>query len=389
MNVSQEWSQQFDSLSSKLTITADLLGNSYILEPNTDPATSISFTLAKYATNSKLIWQQNIDEAYTIASLAIATNLNQNVYISGIADKQLTLTCLTPSGKQIWQTSEEVASQTAVPKTFLWPQTSGELYMGLYSEPNQIMLQRYTQNGERLESHSWSLGESDELWALTADSTGNLYAAGVITSGKEQNTASLSDTWIAKYTTDGSQLWREYWGASTWDVATCMTCDIQGNIYVAGTTEGQLGEDLARGGADVWLAKYNENGEEQWIEQFGSLATDQLFQIACDYAGNIYLSGQTAGQIAGIPVEEGVGAWIAKYRPHSDLEWIHQWQPNILSVADGLSCDALGSVYWAGRSFFSTEYDQSMGYLKKFRDDPKTMADLRQVMHDQTVGQNP
>ena len=387
MNVSHEWSQQFNLLSSRLTLATDLLGNTYILEPTSSSTPPKNFMLAKYTTDKTLIWQNKLDDPYAITSLSLETDLTQQIYLAGTLGSQLKITCLNASGDQVWQAVEDIAANTAAPKTHLWPQANGDLCLVLYSETDGVTYKRYDQSGEQLESHTWSPDENEEIWALTADSTGHLYATGVQTSRNDKNTTNLQDTWVAKYTKDGTQVWREYWGASTWDVANCLACDYEGNIYLSGTTEGQLGENLARGGADVWLAKYDEHGEELWIKQFGSLVSDQLFHLLCDAAGNIYISGQTAGQIAQAAIQEGIGVWLAKYRPNSDLEWIYQWQSNTLNVADGLSCDALGNVYWAGRSFQNTDYEQSVGWLNKFCDNPETIADLRKITQDQTVSQ--
>jgi hypothetical protein len=73
----------------------------------------------------------------------------------------------------------------------------------------------------------------------------------------------INDAWIAKYDSEGNQLWIQQFGTSKSDAATSITLDKLGNVYVTGTSEGSFGA-INAGSVDSWIAKFNsESGTLQ------------------------------------------------------------------------------------------------------------------------------
>ena len=46
---------------------------------------------------------------------------------------------------------------------------------------------------------------------------------------------------------------------------------------------------------DAWLAKYDSNGDQLWLQQLGIKDDDEANGVAVDSAGNIYITGYTDG----------------------------------------------------------------------------------------------
>jgi hypothetical protein len=65
----------------------------------------------------------------------------------------------------------------------------------------------------------------------------------------------ISDAFITKYNTDGSKAWTQLLGSYGWDLATSLTTGVDGSIYVAGFTSGDLGGQINQGGYDAFLIK--------------------------------------------------------------------------------------------------------------------------------------
>jgi hypothetical protein len=80
------------------------------------------------------------------------------------------------------------------------------------------------------------------------------------------------------------------------NVARAVAMDTLGNVYITGTTEGILGENLASnlGGLDVFVAKFNFFQELEWAVQYGT-SFDDIGQAIAVSGNNVYVAGQTRG----------------------------------------------------------------------------------------------
>src|SRR5262245_56315095 len=90
------------------------------------------------------------------------------------------------------------------------------------------------------------------------------------------------------------------------DVVTRVAADAAGNVYVSGTFSGTI--DLnpdplvnesftARGGSDVFVAKYGFDGELLWATTTDGQANESAADIAIDGIGNVYVGGTFTGAV--------------------------------------------------------------------------------------------
>jgi subtilisin-like proprotein convertase family protein/subtilisin family serine protease len=186
----------------------------------------------------------------------------------------------------------------------------------------------------------------DETKSISVDDSGNVYLSGW-TDGN-QTTKGSRDVWMVKYTQDGDFQWQEFLGESAIDTATnnnlgydigngAMTVGNDGNLYVTGYTFGNLGGS-PEGEADAWLAKYNENGQQVWIQQLGSSRWDETQSVTADKFGNVYITGHTNGDLAGTHAGDK-DAWLAKYNEHGQQIWKQQLGTITTDEALGISVD--------------------------------------------------
>ena len=80
---------------------------------------------------------------------------------------------------------------------------------------------------------------------------------------------------------------------------------------VTGSTTGNLGGPNA-GGADAFISKYDASGTLQWNRQLGTSGRDLSHGVSADGLGSVYISGYTAGSLAG-PNAGHYDAFISKY----------------------------------------------------------------------------
>src|SRR5579863_2556057 len=154
---------------------------------------------------------------------------------------------------------------------------------------------------------------SDQLAGLAADAQGNIYLAGTTQSPNfhlkaavQNHFAGGSDVFVTKLDAAGNIVYSTYFGGSGVDVATAMTVDAQGNVYVTGitastdfpTTPGAYSSSvppLSGAGAFIsFLFKLNRDGSTGYATYFTNSQTSPN-AIAVDSAGSAYLAGLSYG----------------------------------------------------------------------------------------------
>ena len=83
-----------------------------------------------------------------------------------------------------------------------------------------------------------------------------------------------------------------------------MKRDIRGNLYAAGNTYGKI-NGQQYGNQDMFIYKFNPNGELINSKIIGTDSTDYLGDIYIDNNMNIYIAGNTKGKIG----KQSYGNW--------------------------------------------------------------------------------
>jgi hypothetical protein len=184
---------------------------------------------------------------------------------------------------------------------------------------------------------------------IATDPFGNVYVAGG-TSGSfgGANVSDSRDALVAKYDSTGNHLWVKQFGSSSFDTIYGIATDNQGNFYVAGTTQGNLGAIKQAANSDAWVAKYDSDGNQQWIQQFGSDIITTAFSIDVDTDSNVYLSGITV-EPSDPPAFAKDNFWVTKYDTNGSRQWFTQYGvPDTFSESYGMTVSGDGNIYATG-----------------------------------------
>ena len=68
---------------------------------------------------------------------------------------------------------------------------------------------------------------------------------------------------LVKFNTSGTKQWTRQLGTSSHDVGYGVTTDSSGNVYVTGATGGGLDGNTNSGNDDLFLVKYDSEGNKQ------------------------------------------------------------------------------------------------------------------------------
>src|SRR5262249_41747630 len=139
----------------------------------------------------------------------------------------------------------------------------------------------------------------------------NANIVGITKGSLDGTNAGGYDVFLAKYDPAGNHLWTKQLGSSADDFAKGVSTDRLGNAYIAGAKAGNLGGTNA-GGVDAFLAKYDAHGNRLWVKQLGTPAADMATCISTDDNGSVFIGGVTGGSLGG-PNAGGVDAFVAKY----------------------------------------------------------------------------
>lgn len=280
-------------------------------------------------------------------SVGIASDNADSVYLTGASADSFWVTKYDSEGNQMWL---EQSPSTGNLDT----DNLGNVYVG--GGLGDIAISKYNSEGEQQWTQSLGTFSLDNSFNLDVDNSGNVYLTGYTLDdlgGENANELATgpfpifsTDAWIAKYDSEGNQLWLKQFGSGDFDEAFAIATDKDSNIYTSGWTLGDFGDTNA-GLYDVWVAKNDSNGNQQWLKQFGTPDYDWSWDAAVDSEDNLYLTGWTLGDLGGANAGSYDG-WVAKYSPDGDRQWLKQFGTAGDDIARSIDFDDSGNFYLTG-----------------------------------------
>ncbi len=123
---------------------------------------------------------------------------------------------------------------------------------------------------------------------LNGDVTMAITAGSPILFGQPNN--GILDVWIVRVDAAFNSDWSTLLGGAGADIPNAITCDINGNTYIAATSDSNLpGLPLNMGGTDLWIIKLDPLGEMLWQKNFGGTEDDVADDIVLHPDGNLYV----------------------------------------------------------------------------------------------------
>jgi hypothetical protein len=194
---------------------------------------------------------------------------------------------------------------------------------------------------------SWDVGEG-----IATDSDGNIYVTGY-TGGEFSSYINAGDVdiFVAKYNSSGTQQWTQQLGTFHEDHARDIATDSSGNVYVTGHTYGGLNGKTNAGSSDLFLVKYDNGGIKQWTQQLGTSDGTIARGIATDSSGNVYVTGNTSHGLDGNTSAGSEDLFVVKYDSSGTQQWTQQLGTSTPDYANGISTDSSDNVYVTGLTF--------------------------------------
>jgi hypothetical protein len=169
-----------------------------------------------------------------------------------------------------------------------------------------IFLVKYDVLGNQVWTRTCAGNGNYLSYSVVADVSGNCYITGsfysptVIFGSDTLHNAGSINMFLTKYDPAGNVLWTKREGGWFDDGGQALATDASGNVYVAGyfrSTSLNFGfitltnADVNTFSLDIFIAKYDPQGNLFWVRNVGGIHTDAVNSIAVDASGNSYFAG--------------------------------------------------------------------------------------------------
>jgi len=331
------------------SIAVDGLGNVYISGSTAHLVTENSgqdWITIKYDTNGEVLWIKGYDDNITTDRAETLTiDHDGNLYVAGQCGGpgyHLAVAKYDSAGNLLWMTKYDGKLNSDDKPSRISTDGSGNVYITGYSNGgasgDDMCTIKYNSTGAEqwVKRYNGSANNDDYGNSIAIDNSGNSYVTGAVT-----RTGSDLDYITIKYDANGTQIWAVFYNGpgNAEDFPSSNAIDASGNIYVTGYSDGS---GTLR---DYCTVKYNNAGAQQWVQRYdGPDGWDEAWNIILDPAGNVYITGNSAGIGTGDDYctikynSSGVQQWVARYTgPDSSNDYCNWVAP-----------DANGNVYVTG-----------------------------------------
>ncbi|OHD59920.1 MAG: hypothetical protein A2096_00860 [Spirochaetes bacterium GWF1_41_5] len=237
-------------------------------------------------------------------------------------------------------------------------------------------------------SYGWTktMGSTgtDRANAVVTDSSNSVFIAGIFYNtvdfdpgaGTDNKTsAGSADLFLTKINSDGTYGWTKTFGGTSWEYVVGINADSSGNIFITGyftltadfDPETSTDNRTSKGGYDIFLTKFNNNGNYAWTKTLGSTGFDVGYDIAIDNSGNIYLTGyfhstvdfDPGAGIDNITSAGGADIFLLKLNSDGGYAWAKTMGSSGYDIGMAITIDLSDNVFSTG--FFENTVDFNPG----------------------------
>lgn len=288
-----------------------------------------------------------------------------------------------PSGNVLWLRG---AGGTGIDKsTAITTDPSGNIYVtGNFTSPTMtfdtvsisrtgaadIFVAKYDAVGNILWAKAYGNVSGSFAYGIAADVSGNIVITGYFNGATfVLDATTLTNSYssfggylffIARLDPSGLPVWAKQNISGSLCAGNGIALDASGNSFVTGyytstSVFDTITSPASLGGREIFVIKYDVNGNPIWLKGSGGNYNDEGLGIAIDASGNIYISGsfKSNSMVMGSTTLSNTGvpdpdALIAKYSPSGSIIWAKDAASYGPDVANGVAVDGSGNSYITG-----------------------------------------
>jgi hypothetical protein len=394
--VTRPWTRQLGNSSLCIScgtqakaVATDKSGNVYVtgytagdLDGNTRVGVRDMFVV-KYDSNSAKQWTRQLLTASSITEgTAIATDASGNVYVTGYSSDSLVNNTSVGNGDYFnvvkynsngsLQWVHQYGSAYRDRGQGIAIDASGYVYVtgvtASVGKGTELFVAKYDSNGLTQWTQQLGTATNDIAYGVVTDASGNVYVTGTTTGDLDGNVyaGGVSDLFVVKYDSAGLKQWTRQLGTTGRDEARGIAVDANSNVYVTGYTDGGLDGNTSAGLSDLFVVKYDSTGAKQWTQQLGTTTNDFAYGVATDVNNNVYVTGYNAGGLDGNFRAGGADLFVVKYDSAGAKQWSRQLGTIHSDVAYGVATDLNSNVYVTGYTTGDLDGNTNAGGIDLF-----------------------
>ncbi len=202
--------------------------------------------------------------------------------------------------------------------------------------------------------------KNDKTRGVAVDRAGGVFLTGeTIGDGRfgrlERKGLGEADCFLVKLDAAGEVLWVRSIGGSSVDRGYSVATDPAGHVYVTGqyqSTDARAGETVLpnAGDFDLFVAKYDADGELLWIRTAGGTGNDYGHGVAVDSRGHVVVGGSlgAGARFGDVELSGKRVIFCAKYDADGKLLWVRGSEGGVGGSAHGVSLDGGDRIYLGG-----------------------------------------
>jgi len=236
-------------------------------------------------------------------------------------------------------------------------------------------------------ARTWGGAESDRGYGVAVDASGSVYVTGYFEDtidfdpgpGVDEHTSNGGwDVFLSKFDSEGDFEWARTWGGISWDESRGVAADSSGSVYVTGyfgdsvdfDPGPEVDEHSSNGGPDVFLSKFDSEGDFQWARTWGGIGLyDCGYGVAVGSSGGVYVTGEFYDTVdfdpgPGLDEHTSNGYWdafLSKFDSEGDFQWARTWGGEDCERGNGVAADGSGSVFVTGWFLDTVDFDPGPG----------------------------
>ncbi|HSA32863.1 MAG TPA: SBBP repeat-containing protein [bacterium] len=235
------------------------------------------------------------------------------------------------------------------------------------STANDIFLTKWTPDGIKAWTKQWGSSGQDNGSALAVDGDGNIFVVGETADALDGNTAMGGwDIFLTKWNTDGTKAWTKQSGTASGNSAEGVAINSNGDIFVTGNTQGALDGNTSSGGYDIFLTKWSTDGTKSWTKQWGTSFDDYGYSLAVDSDGNIFVAGITEGALDGNISMGSCDLFLTKWDADGTKVWTRQWGTSVCDEGASVAVDGAGNIFVTGSTEGALDGNTPAGHYDLF-----------------------
>lgn len=205
-------------------------------------------------------------------------------------------------GSSVFETSSGVAVD-GLGGVYVIGDTRGNMDGANAGERDGVLM-KYDNAGDLLWTRQFGLAGDDGAYGVAADALGNVF----ITGSLQSSLHGQANWFVSLYDGAGDLKWTREGGNEYSNIAFGSSVDGLGNVVFSGAT-GRRYTDSGFVGAG-YVSKYDNEGNMLWTNSLSTGKEDIANATSVDAAGNVYVVGSTTGDLGGVNAGGPMGFWL-------------------------------------------------------------------------------